>query len=77
MRPVATRAENLLIRLFRDALLRAYRAHQEIGGRAFLVHAMDEEARAFYARYGMMPSPTHPLHRFLLFKDVRALLEDE
>lgn len=62
--------------LFRDAMLRAYRAHQEIGGRAFLVHALDDDARAFYMKYGMLPSPTHPLHMFLLFKDIRATLQD-
>lgn len=61
--------------LFRDALLRALAAHEQIGGRAFLVHAMDEEARRFYERYGMLPSPSDPLHLFLLFKEIRALLE--
>jgi len=60
--------------LFRDALLRALSAHEQIGGRAFLVHAMDEEARRFYERYGMLPSPSDPLHLFLLFKDIRNLL---
>lgn len=60
--------------LFRDALLRAFNAHEQIGGRAFLVHAMDEDARRFYEKYGMLPSPTDPLHLFLLFKDIRALL---
>jgi GNAT superfamily N-acetyltransferase len=60
--------------LFRDALLRALSAHDQIGGRAFLVHAMDEEARRFYERYGMLPSPSDPLHLFLLFKDIRNLL---
>lgn len=60
--------------LFRDALLRALKAHELIGGRAFLVHAMDDEAKAFYSRYGMLESPTHPMHLFLLFKDIRAIL---
>ena len=60
--------------LFRDALLRALRAHNEIGGRAFLVHAIDDEAKAFYSKYGMLPSPTHPMHLFLLFKDIRSML---
>lgn len=60
--------------LFRDALLRAFNAHEQIGGRAFLVHAMDEDARRFYEKYGMLSSPTDPLHLFLLFKDIRALL---
>ncbi len=60
--------------LFRDAMLRALRAHEQIGGRAFVVHSMDEEARAFYSKFGMLPSPTHPLHLFLLFKDIRTAL---
>lgn len=60
--------------LFRDALLRALRAHEQIGGRAFLVHAMDDEAKAFYARYGMIESPTDAMHLFMLFKQIRLLL---
>ena len=60
--------------LFRDAMLKALNAHEQIGGRAFLVHAMDEEAKAFYSKYGMLPSPTHPMHLFLLFKDLRSAL---
>ncbi len=61
--------------LFRDALLRALAGAEAIGGRAFLVHAKDEEARAFYARFGMEASPTNPLHLFLLFKDIRKSLD--
>jgi GNAT superfamily N-acetyltransferase len=62
-------------RLFRDALRRALAGAEAVGGRAFLVHAKDEEARAFYARFGMEASPTNPLHLFLLFKDIRKSLE--
>jgi GNAT superfamily N-acetyltransferase len=57
--------------LFRDALPRALAGAEAIGGRAFLVHAKDEEARAFYARFGLEASPTNPLHLFLLCKDIR------
>lgn len=60
--------------LFRDALLRALAGAEAIGGRAFLVHAKDEEACAFYARFGMEASPTNPLHLFFLFKDIRKSL---
>jgi GNAT superfamily N-acetyltransferase len=62
-------------RLFRDALHRALAGAEAIGGRAFLVHAKDEEARAFYVRFGMEASPTNPFHLFLLFKDIRKSLE--
>ena len=61
--------------LFRDALRRSLAGAEAIGGRAFLVHAKDEDARAFYAKYGMEASPTNPLHLFLLFKDIRQSLE--
>lgn len=61
--------------LLRDALLRALQGSDTIGGRAFLVHAKDEEARAFYCKFGMEESPTNPLHLFLLFKDIRQSLQ--
>jgi hypothetical protein len=37
------------------------------------VHAKDDEARAFYEHFDFQPSPTDPLHLFLLLKDIRAL----
>ena len=61
--------------LFRDALRRALSGAEAIGGRAFLVHAKDEAARAFYLKFGMEESPTNSLHLFLLFKDIRQSLE--
>lgn len=61
--------------LFRDALRRALSGAQTIGGRAFLVHAKDDEARAFYLKYGMEESPTNPLHLLLLFKDILQSLD--
>lgn len=61
--------------LFRDALRRALSGAEAIGGRAFLVHAKDEAACAFYLQLGIEQSPTNPLHLFLLFKDIRQSLE--
>ncbi len=62
--------------LFRDALRRALVGSETIGGRAFLVHAKDEEARdCFYLKFGMEESPTNPMHLLLLFKDIRQSLE--
>lgn len=60
--------------LFRDALRRALAGAETIGGRAFLVHAKDEEARSFYLKFGMEDSPTNPMHLLLLFKDIRQSL---
>jgi GNAT superfamily N-acetyltransferase len=62
--------------LLKDALIRANRASDEIGARAVLVHAKDDEARTFYERFDFEPSPTDPLHLFLLMKDIRHALGD-
>lgn len=58
-----------------EALARSCEAAGMIGARAVLVHAKNDEARAFYARYGFEPSPTDPLHLMLLMKDARKTLE--
>jgi GNAT superfamily N-acetyltransferase len=59
--------------LLKDALLRTLQAADIAGIRAFAVHAKDDEARAFYEHFDFMPSPTDPMHLFLLLKDIRAL----
>jgi GNAT superfamily N-acetyltransferase len=61
--------------LLRDAILRTLAASETIGVRALLVHAIDEDARAFYVRHGSEPSPTDPLHLMILVKDIAASLE--
>jgi GNAT superfamily N-acetyltransferase len=60
--------------LLRDALLRTLQAADIIGIRAFAVHAKDENARLFYEHFDFIPSPTDPLHLFVLLKDLRRLL---
>jgi predicted N-acetyltransferase YhbS len=62
--------------LLRDAMLRTLTAAETIGVRALVVHARDTSAGAFYARHGFEASPTDPLHRVLLLKDLRASLAD-
>lgn len=61
--------------LLRDAMLRTLAASETIGVRALLVHAIDDDARAFYVRHGVEPSPTDPLHLTILVKDIAAALE--
>lgn len=60
--------------LLKDAMVRTLQAADIAGIRAFAVHAKDDDARAFYQQYNFVPSPTDPLHLFLLLKDVRAML---
>lgn len=57
--------------LLKDALLRIARAADEIAARAVLVHAIDDEARRFYRRFGFEESPVNELQLMLLMKDLR------
>jgi GNAT superfamily N-acetyltransferase len=64
--------------LLRDALMRVANAAEEVGVRALLIHAKDDNARDFYMSCAEFePSPTDPLHLFLLMKDLRKLLPEE
>ena len=58
--------------LLKDALLRTLQAADIAGIRALVVHAKDDEARAFYERFDFAPSPTDPFHLYVLLKDVRG-----
>ena len=62
--------------LLKNAILRTAQAADIAGMRALLVHAKDDEARAWYEGFDFEPSPTDALHLFLLMKDLRALLGD-
>jgi hypothetical protein len=37
---------------------------------------MDETARRFYEHFGFIPSPTDPLHLFLVIKEIRRISGD-
>ncbi len=60
--------------LLKDAIVRTLAAADIAGIRAFAVHAKNEKARAFYERFDFVPSPTDPLHMFVLIKDLRHAL---
>lgn len=60
--------------LLKDALKRTANAADIAGIRAFLVHAKDERSKQFYEQFDFLPSPTDPLHLFLLMKDIRRCL---
>ena len=51
--------------LLKDAVLRALQASQIIGACALLCHAIDSEAKAFYAKHGFVESPHQPLTMML------------
>ena len=56
--------------LLRDATRRTLQAADIAGIRALVVHAKDEAARAFDQHFEFVPSPTDPLHLYLLVKDL-------
>ncbi|MDQ6436056.1 GNAT family N-acetyltransferase [Mesorhizobium sp. LHD-90] len=54
--------------LLQDAVLRAGQAAEILGIRGLLVHAISEEARAFYLRYGFSSLQGNPLTLVLSLK---------
>jgi GNAT superfamily N-acetyltransferase len=63
--------------LLKDAMLRTISAADIVGIRAMVVHAKDDRARAFYEHFDFIPSPTDPLHLYVLLKDVKKLLQGQ
>jgi GNAT superfamily N-acetyltransferase len=60
--------------LLKDAMIRTLNAADIAGIRAIAVHAKNERARQFYEHFDFVPSPSDPLHLFILLKDVRRLV---
>jgi GNAT superfamily N-acetyltransferase len=60
--------------LLKDAMLRTVQAADIVGIRSLVVHAKDNEAKKFYLHFDFVPSPTDPLHLFILVKDPRKLV---
>jgi len=59
--------------LLKDSVLRTFQAAHIAGLRALLVHAKDDEARAFYEHFNFIPSKSDPYHLMVLLKDLRQL----
>jgi GNAT superfamily N-acetyltransferase len=60
--------------LFRDAAMRVLNAADAIGIRGVLVHAISDDAAAFYRALGFDPSPIDPMTLMVTLGDVRASL---
>lgn len=64
--------------LFTDAVRRTW-AGMKSGPapmRLFVVDAKDEEAKGFYERFDMIPSPENPMCLFLSYKTLEAIFEE-
>jgi GNAT superfamily N-acetyltransferase len=60
--------------LLKDARLGTLQAADVIGVRAMLIHALDEEAAAFYERFVFARSPIDPLVMMMALKAARDRL---
>jgi GNAT superfamily N-acetyltransferase len=60
--------------LLRDAVLRVIGAAETIGIRAILVHAMTEEAKQLYERFGFAPSPIEPMTVMITVEAARRIV---
>jgi GNAT superfamily N-acetyltransferase len=62
--------------LFHDAARRVVRAADLIGVRGIIVHAISEEAKAFYTAIGFDPSPLDPMTLLVTLADLRAAMDE-
>lgn len=60
--------------LLKDAMLRALGASREIGVAALMVHALNDDLRAFYQRFGFVEFPTDSLTFFLPMRTIATAL---
>lgn len=58
--------------LLADAIRRTLAASEIAGIRGVIVHAKDEDAAAFYAKFGFTAYPEMPLTLYRLLKDIKA-----
>ena len=60
--------------LFQDAAKRVIHAAGTLGIRGLIVHAISEEAKAFYVALGFDPSPLGPILLMVTLEDLRSAL---
>lgn len=61
--------------LFRDAALRVLQAGDILGIRGMIVHALSQEAKAFYEGLGLTPAPQEPMTLMATLSALRAALD--
>jgi GNAT superfamily N-acetyltransferase len=69
------RGKGLGKHLLLDAFDRCLRVGREIAFRAIEVEAIDDQAVAFYAKFGFLPFPTDPRHLVIAVETVQAVLD--
>lgn len=66
----AVHGKGLGVALLQDAVFRTAQAGVIIGIRGLLVHAVSDEAKAFYEYHGFVASPTQPMTLVLSLKGI-------
>lgn len=62
--------------LLQDSMLRVATIGEMAGARALTAHAIDHDARRWYARFGFESSSTDSHHLILLMKDLLKLIDE-
>lgn len=70
----ALQGKGLGVALLRDSVLRTHQAASIAGIRAILIHAISEEAKRFYLKFGFAESPVDPMTLMLPVSDIESLL---
>ena len=60
--------------LLRDAVLRVVGAAAAVGVRAMLVHAISDDAKAFYEKHGFRSSPLEPMTLMITLEEAQRLI---
>jgi GNAT superfamily N-acetyltransferase len=60
--------------LFRDAAVRIMRAADEVGIRGLMVHAISDEAAAFYQALGLQAAPDEPRLFMITLQELHAAM---
>lgn len=72
---VGEQGQHLGSALLKEAILQAISGADAIGGRAILVHAIDDDAERFYQHFGFEASTVAEHTLMLLMKDARAAMK--
>jgi len=62
--------------LLKDVMLRTVTISQNVGVRGLLVHAISEDAKRFYMKYGFQECPTEPMTLLISVKNIKSHIAD-
>lgn len=71
---LSARGQGLGAGMLKDAVLRVHQAAATLGIRGILVDALNDEAAAFYAKFGFRPVPGLPLKMMVTLAEIDRLL---